>query len=134
GTTSYMSPEQAAGRAVDFRCDQFSLGVIIYEMVTGKRPFDRATGAETLTAIIREDAPPVMLADDALRGELQQILNRCLAKAVADRYASSRDLAHDLRELRNRMTLASHSGRRSARAISFEAPRVPVIAGVAAAL
>ncbi len=134
GTTSYMSPEQAAGRAVDFRCDQFSLGVIVYEMVTGKRPFDRATGAETLTAIIREDAPPIALADEGLRSELQQILNRCLAKAVSDRYASTRDLAHDLRELRNRMTLASHSGRRSARSISFEAPRVPVIAGVAAAL
>ena len=55
GTAAYMSPEQAAGRAVDFRSDQFSLGTILHEMVGGKRPFDRATSAETLTAIIRED-------------------------------------------------------------------------------
>jgi serine/threonine protein kinase/tetratricopeptide (TPR) repeat protein len=133
GTTSYMSPEQAAGRPLDFRSDQFSLGVILYEMVMGKRPFDRPTGAETLTAIIREDAPPIVHADDSLRLDLQQILNRCLAKAAVDRYASTRDLAHDLRELRNRLTLGSNSGR-AQRVIRFEAPRLPVIASVAAAL
>lgn len=133
GTTSYMSPEQAAGKVVDFRSDQFSLGVILYEMVTGKRPFDRATGAETLTAIIREDAVPVAIADDGLRLELQQVLNRCLAKAPADRYASTRDLAHDLRELRNRLTLGSHSGR-SPRSHVMRAQRMPVVAAIAAAL
>ena len=133
GTTSYMSPEQAAGRVVDFRSDQFSLGVILYELLTGKRPFDRPTGAETLTAIIREDAPALAIADESLRADLQQVINRCLAKNAADRYASTRDLAHDLRELRNRLTLGSNSGR-AARVIRFEAPRLPVIASVAAAL
>src|SRR5579859_1731856 len=67
GTTSYMSPEQAAGRVVDFRSDQFSLGVILYEVLTGKRPFERPTGAETVTAIIREEAPPLAIADESLR-------------------------------------------------------------------
>jgi tetratricopeptide (TPR) repeat protein/tRNA A-37 threonylcarbamoyl transferase component Bud32 len=134
GTTSYMSPEQAAGKAMDFRSDQFSLGVILYEMLMAKRPFDRATGAETLTAIIREDAPPIAIADDALRNDLQQVLNRCLAKAPVERYASTKDLAHDLREIRNRLTLASNSGRRSARSMRIEAPRVPVIGSVAGVL
>jgi len=133
GTTSYMSPEQAAGKIVDFRSDQFSLGVILYEMVTGKRPFDRQTGAETLTAIIREDAIPIEAVDDELRLELQQVITRCLAKQATDRYASTRDLAHDLRQLRNRLTLGSNSGR-TPRSSRIEAPRLNVIATVAATL
>ena len=54
GTVGYMSPEQASGRPLDFRSDQFSLGTILYEMVTGKRAWKRNSAAETLTAIIRE--------------------------------------------------------------------------------
>jgi serine/threonine-protein kinase len=134
GTTAYMSPEQASARSVDFRSDQFSLGVMLYELVMGKRPFDRATGAETLTAIIREEAPPVAMADEALRPDLQTILNRCLAKAPVDRYQSTRDLAHDLRELRNRLTLGSHSGRAQPRSPVFSAPKLPLMISVAAVL
>src|SRR5437867_1935882 len=81
GTASYMSPEQAAGRAVDFRSDQFSLGIIFYEMLVGKRPFDRASNAETLTAIIREDAPPLTNAGDGANRDLQQVIRRCMAKS-----------------------------------------------------
>src|SRR4029077_14282185 len=81
GTAAYMSPEQAAGRPVDFRSDQFSLGIILYEMVAARRPFDRDTNAETLTAIIREDPPPLPNATDALGRDLQQIVSRCLAKS-----------------------------------------------------
>ncbi|MGZ5382229.1 MAG: serine/threonine-protein kinase, partial [Thermoanaerobaculia bacterium] len=58
GTPSYMSPEQAAGRTVDFRSDQFSAGLILYELATGKRAFDLSTAAETLTAVIREEPEP----------------------------------------------------------------------------
>ncbi len=60
GTVGYMSPEQAAGRPLDFRSDQFSFGSILYEMATGKRAFERGTTAETLTAIIREEPVPVV--------------------------------------------------------------------------
>jgi serine/threonine protein kinase len=59
GTIGYMSPEQASGKPVDFRSDQFSLGSILYELATGNRAFQRDTSAETLTAIIREEAEPV---------------------------------------------------------------------------
>ena len=129
GTASYMSPEQAAARAVDFRSDQFSLGVILYEMVGGRRPFDRATNAETLTAIIREDAPPLPQLSGGLTAELQQVIDRCLAKAPHDRYASTRDLARDLRELRDRLTLGS--GERSGRSLRIAAPRLPVVVAIA---
>ncbi len=134
GTASYMSPEQAAGRPIDFRSDQFSLGVILYEMVTGRRPFDRATSAETLTAIIREEAPPLPNSSEGAARDLQQLLNRCLAKSPTDRYASTRDLARDLRDLRNRLTAASDSTERSFRTFRMDAPRVPLIASVAAIL
>ena len=62
GTVQYMSPEQASGRSVDFRSDQFALGSILYEMATGRRAFERETAAETLTAIIREEPDPVTVA------------------------------------------------------------------------
>jgi len=134
GTASYMSPEQAAGRVVDFRSDQFSLAVILYEMLTARRPFDRASSAETLTAIIREDAAPMNILDASGGRELQQIMNRCLAKSPQDRYASTRDLARDLRDLRNRLTSGSDRTDRSLRTFGVQAPRVPVIAAVAALL
>src|SRR6202049_76893 len=63
GTVGYMSPEQASGDQLDFRSDQFSFGLVLYEMVTGKRPFQRSTAAETLVAILREKAEPIALQD-----------------------------------------------------------------------
>jgi eukaryotic-like serine/threonine-protein kinase len=134
GTAAYMSPEQAAGRPVDFRSDQFSLGIILYEMIAGKRPFERETSAETLTAIIREDAPQLPNLTDASARDLQQILNRCLAKSPHDRYASTRDLARDLRDVRNRITSGSDSTERSLRTFRMTAPRLPIIGTVAAVL
>ncbi len=59
GTAGYMSPEQASGQSVDYRSDQFTLGAILYEMATGKRAFQRKTGAETLVAIIKEEPEPI---------------------------------------------------------------------------
>lgn len=107
GTVGYMSPEQATGRDMDYRADQFSFGVVLYEMLTRIRPFDRETKPETMTAIIRDDPPPPSSVNDEISYELDRILSRCIAKNPRDRYASTRDLARDLREMRDGFTHGS---------------------------
>jgi dipeptidyl aminopeptidase/acylaminoacyl peptidase len=101
GTAGYMSPEQASGQAVDFRSDQFSFGTVFYEMLTGKRAFQRATRAETLAAIIREEPEPVAAIAPRLPPPVVWIVERCLCKLPEERYASTRDLARDLQSVRD---------------------------------
>ena len=109
GTVGYMSPEQAAGRPVDFRSDQFSLGSMLYEMATGRRAFERGTSAETLTAIIREEPEPISTVNARIPAPLRWIVERCLAKDAEDRFASTKDLARDLKSLRDHLTETSAS-------------------------
>jgi predicted ATPase len=101
GTLGYMSPEQARGDRLDFRSDQFSFGLVLYEMVTGKRPFQRSTAAETLVAILREQAEPIGLQNRAAPAPLCWAIERCLAKEPDKRYASTRDLARELAAIRD---------------------------------
>jgi Tol biopolymer transport system component len=110
GTVGYMSPEQASGRPVDFRSDQFALGSILYETATGKRAFQRDTGAETLTAIIKDDPEPVAQLNPKAPAPFRWIVERCLAKDPEERYASTRDLARDLKSVREHMIEAISSG------------------------
>ena len=98
GTVAYMSPEQALGRPVDFRSDQFSFGSILYEMVTGKQAFPRASAPETMTAIIRRSRSRSAAARQTAV-PLRWIVERCLAKDPEERYASTKDLARDLARL-----------------------------------
>ena len=133
GTVAYMSPEQAAGRNLDFRSDQFSLGVILYEMLTGRMPFSEATAAETLAAIIRHEPPSASAVNEAIPPELQRIIDRCLAKDPAERYASTRDLARDLREVRDRASNSSEPRYRSDRPATMPTRRVALIGAVIAA-
>ncbi len=98
GTAGYMSPEQASGQPVDYRSDQFSLGAILYEMATGKRAFQRKTGAETLVAIIREEPEPIAQLAPKAPAPVRWIVERCLAKDPDERYASTRDLAREIEE------------------------------------
>ena len=107
GTAAYMSPEQASGRRIDFRSDQFSFGIMLYEMATGKHPFDRSTPAETLTAIMKDDPEPVVSLNPKLLPPFRWIIERCLAKDPEDRYASTRDLAHDLASIRDHVSEVS---------------------------
>ena len=93
GTVGYMSPEQAAGRPAGLASDQFSFGVILYEMFCGRRPFERDTAVETLSAIIREQPPAIQTLNPGVTLPIQQIVERCLAKNPADRYADTRQLA-----------------------------------------
>src|SRR5262249_27355370 len=87
GTVGYMPPEQASGGAVDCRSDQFWLGLLLYELLAGRRAFDRSTAVETLSAIIRDDPPPLAEANPAVPAPVRWIVERCLAKLPADRYA-----------------------------------------------
>ena len=101
GTVGYMSPEQASGRPVDFRSDQFSLGAILYEMATGKRAFERATAIQTLSAVIQDEPEPLSAAAPKTPANLVWIIERCLAKDPEERYGSTKDLARDLAALRD---------------------------------
>jgi eukaryotic-like serine/threonine-protein kinase len=94
GTAAYMSPEQARGEPLDFRSDQFSLGVMLQEMSSGKHPFIKQSGIATLAAILNEDPAPHA---DHVPPRLRDIIDRCLSKSPEDRYGSTGDLAHDLR-------------------------------------
>jgi predicted ATPase len=101
GTVQYMSPEQAGGGQVDYRSDQFSFGLILYEMVTGRRAFHRITAAETLVAILREQAEPIGALNSEAPAPLCWAIERCLAKEPGKRYVSTRDLARELATIRD---------------------------------
>ena len=106
GTVEYMSPEQANGLPLDFSSDQFSFGSVLYEMVTGKRGFQRRSPAETIAAILRDDLEPVAALNPLAPAPLCWVIERCLAKNPKDRYASTRDLARDLANIRERLSEA----------------------------
>jgi len=110
GTAGYMSPEQASGQQVDYRSDQFTLGAILYEMATGKRAFARKTGAETLVAIIREEPEPIAQLAPKSPAPVRWIVERLLAKDPEERYASTKDLARDLKSVRDHLSESSASG------------------------
>ncbi len=95
---------------MDFRSDQFTLGAILYEMATGQKAFQRKTGAETLVAIIREEPQPISQLAPKAPAPVRWIVERCLAKDPEERYASTKDLARDLKSLRDHLTETSASG------------------------
>jgi tRNA A-37 threonylcarbamoyl transferase component Bud32 len=97
GTLRYMSPEQARGQAVDHRSDIFSLGIVLYEMVTGQLPFSGPTALDTLHAIAFEETRPLTTLRPNLPPSLQRVVTRCLRKRAQDRYPDARELASDLK-------------------------------------
>ena len=98
GTLGYMSPEQLRGEAVDPSADIFSLGCILFEMVTAERPFHRESGAATIAAILKEDIPRDALARSA-PPEFQRIIENCVEKSPSARFQSARDLSLTLRAI-----------------------------------
>ena len=99
GTVGYMSPEQVRGERPDGRSDIFSLGTVLYEMVTGRRAFRADSRVETLNAILKEEPDAGAIERAGLPAEIDRILRRCLEKRPENRYHSAADLAHDLRSV-----------------------------------
>jgi len=106
GTINYMSPEQAQGQTVDERTDIWSLGVMLFEMVTGLMPFGGPTSSHTLVQIIEKDVPAFPKAADA-PPELQRIIRKAMAKNPDERYQTAKDLAVDLKSLRKQLDHSS---------------------------
>jgi len=100
GTVAYMSPEQAEGRAVDHRSDIFSLGVMLYELATGERPFKGDTNVSLLSSILRDTPPSLTELRPAMPRQLGRIVRRCLAKDPARRYQTALDVRNELEELK----------------------------------
>jgi Tol biopolymer transport system component len=96
GTFGYMSPEQVRGATIDRRSDIFAFGVILYELLTGRRAFARETAPETMTAILREDVPDLHASAQHVTPQLEQVLRRCLDKDPSRRFQSTQDLAFAL--------------------------------------
>jgi serine/threonine protein kinase/Tol biopolymer transport system component len=104
GTVAYMSPEQARGLPIDHRSDQFSLGIVLYEMLTGRRPFRGDSAPETLIAIIREEPEALEKLAPSVPAPVRWIVERCLRKESGERYDSTRDLARDLAACRQHLS------------------------------
>jgi serine/threonine-protein kinase len=121
GTVGYMSPEQVRGAAADHRSDIFSLGAVLYEMLTGKRAFRKESEVETMMAILREDPLEDSAVRKALPPEIEETVTHCLEKNPEERFQSARDLAFALRVAEGR---GSGAGRSDA-ATRPVAPRIP---------
>jgi len=99
GTVGYMSPEQVRGQAVDYRTDFFAFGAILYEMLTGRRAFQRSTSADTMAAILNDEPPAISQIAANIPPALQRVVNRCLEKNPEQRFHSASDLAFALEAL-----------------------------------
>jgi hypothetical protein len=97
GTLPYMAPEQIEGQTVDTRTDLFSFGVVFYEMIAGRRPFDGGTRAALMASIVGADPPSLSTLQPLVSRSLARLIRRCLAKSQDDRWQTARDLAAELR-------------------------------------
>src|SRR5258706_8480473 len=105
GSPNYMSPEQARGLAVDARTDIFSLGALIYEMLTGEMPFKGASVSDVIVSILERQPRPLSELLPETPPKVQEIVDRALAKDIAARYQTVDDLLDDLKRLRRRLEI-----------------------------
>jgi serine/threonine protein kinase len=105
GTASYMSPEQARGLEVDERTDIWSLGVMLYEMVAGRLPFEGATTTDVLSMILHREPPSLLLYGKDVPAELERIMEKALTKEKEERYQLAKELSVDLKRLKQRLEM-----------------------------
>ena len=108
GTAAYMSPEQAEGKMVDARSDVFSLGILLYQMATGRRPFQGDTQMSTMTAVLRDQPTPVVDLRPDLPRQMARIIKRCLEKDPLRRYETAKSIHYDLQVLREEVVSGEH--------------------------
>lgn len=134
GTLGYMSPEQCRGAAIDARSDIFSFGVVLHEMISGKRAFRGDTTADTISSILKEEPPDLSATGRDVPPLLERIVHHCLEKDPAARFQSARDIAFALEALSSVSSAAGAAGATSAPAIAAPASRksrlVPSLLGV----
>jgi TolB-like protein len=126
GTPAYMSPEQIAGRALDHRTDIFSLGIVLHEMATGRRPFEGSCSAELASSILRDSPPLVTDVRGDLPSDLARVIRRCLEKEPRHRVQTARDVGNEFRDLAqtaSRKAPATSSGARAVTAADSGAAR-----------
>ncbi len=119
GTVGYMSPEQVRGKPTDARSDIFSFGLILYEMLSGRRAFQGESTADTMSAILKEDPPDLLATNQNVSPGLERIVRHCLEKTPERRFQSARDLAFDLE------ALSVDSGGVAAGTLAPQARRIP---------
>jgi Tol biopolymer transport system component/tRNA A-37 threonylcarbamoyl transferase component Bud32 len=111
GTVNYMSPEQARGLPVDTRTDIWSLGVMIYEMVAGRQPFESETASDVMSLILQKEPPPLARSLPEVPSELERMVRKTLRKDREERYQTIKDLLIDLRNLRKELELGAEMER-----------------------
>jgi serine/threonine-protein kinase len=133
GTIGYMSPEQARGESVEAPSDIFSLGCVLYEMLSGRRPFIGETAAETIVAILRDPPPSLSAIGKKIPGAVDRVIRRCLEKKASERYQSALDLSVDLKaSLTGKSIATSPRPRRPARLAWLGAAAMIVLLAMAA--
>jgi serine/threonine protein kinase/DNA-binding winged helix-turn-helix (wHTH) protein len=111
GTVNYMSPEQARGMGVDTRSDVFSLGVVLYEMITGRAPFEGATMSDVIVSILQREPPPLSQTVRDVSPELERIVGKALRKDCEERYQTIKDFQLDLKSLQQELEIKAKYGR-----------------------
>ncbi len=120
GTIPYMAPEQLEGRPVDHRCDIFSAGIVLHEMVTGERPFKGESSASLISAILRDRPDPITNSRSDVPRQLDRVIQRCLQKDPERRYQTAKDLRNDLEDLPAELKQVKADQQRSVAVLPFK--------------